>query len=1095
MRGQAFARRPSETRRMLRLFGRFSRGQRRTFLLALALLGFEAGTAVFEAYPLAYLIDYLKGDRGALRLPYLPADRTGTVLALTLAILLIAAINSAADSLAKIVLAQGGRRLGFNLRTGLFSHLQRLSLAFHDRRRTGDVITRVTGDVNEVENFVVKSLSDFAGSVMLLVGSMAFLTYLAWQVALIALLIVPVLAFISHYFSSRIRRAAKEQRAYQGELASSSQEMLTSIRVVQIFGRGGHDERRFAHQSRGSMDASLRLARLEAVFSFVVSLLQAASIGAVVWIGIWLIDLNALSVGTLVFLVLLIKNMFKPTRRIIREWNTVGKLFASVERIADLLDRSPTVQDLPHAVPAPRLTGEVEFRDVSFAYELEAEDRMIGDSPATREALRHLSFQVPAGTVLALVGPSGAGKTTIAQLIPRLYDPSAGAVLLDGHDVRGFTLDSLRSQVSMVLQETLLLSGTVAENIAYGCPGATREDVVAAAIRANAHEFIQQMPEGYDTDLTERASNLSGGQRQRIAIARAFIRDTPILILDEPTTGLDAESADLVLSALRSLIQDKTTIVISHDLSLVRHADRILVLRGGEITQSGNHERLIDDEGLYADLYFKQMGGRGKAGRAARRRGELDPEELDPARNRRLLSALPSLPTALDGDEMAGRLEEALMDPGWRVESCAPAKALYHPGGECTLRYRLEVRHAHGGSLADPLVGARLLGEHAGEMEDVCRRLSQLAERVPAHRATGACPAPVALLPSLAMVTHIFPIDPALPTLIRATDPGAARGAVRPALPGGFDIDSCHVTVARYPRSARCVLRYDVAGTLAGKPARHTLYGKIGTRHHPLIGGVLSELDGTVGTNGASITVPRLLAYRQDLDLALYDEVPGTPLVAELVQGWARGTPGATAAALGEAVDRSALAAAALHGSGIEAARIRTFAGELATLRANLFSLRTVAPRLATLLGQWGDAAEREGRGTALPARLAHGDFTHSQILFDGNSVGVVDFDTVAMAEPALDLGRFCAYLRYAIRKAERSMGAATSSQLGDDLGDRLVSTYAAAVPSSFDAAALRDRVRAYEFVTLLQMAAKSWWQLKPARTANVLNVLEERTR
>jgi ABC-type multidrug transport system fused ATPase/permease subunit len=596
-------------RRMLRLFGRFM-GSRKVYVAALILLIIEAATAVVEPYPIAYVIDFLQGARPSLRdigwPSFFASERTETLVLLTIAIIGIAAINSAADSVTEVCMARGGRSLGYHMRVAMYSHLQRLSLAYHDQKRTGDVLTRVTGDVLVVEDFVVKSASNIVGSFLVLFGSFAFLLYQSWMVALVALVVIPLLAVISNYFSRRIKTASKTQRTREGELASTTQEMLSSIRLVQSYGRGKVDLERFSGQTAKSMTASLWAANIQAQFSFVIAIVEAAAISGVVWLGVWLVDRNAITIGTLVLFVLLLQNMFKPARKIVSEWYKIGKVFASMERIEDLLDREPGVHDLPDATESDRLTGKVSFDSVSFTYPAEHEDgsRAAGRPPV----LQDISFEVAPAEVVALVGHSGAGKSTIAQLVPRLYDPDEGAVLVDDVDVRKLTLASLRSQVSLVLQETLLLSGTVAENIGYGIDDATPERIERAARLANAHDFITALPMGYDTELGERGATLSGGQRQRLAIARAFIRETPILILDEPTTGLDSDSARLVVSALRELMRGRSTIIMSHDASLIRCADRILVVSSGRIVESGRHDDLILTGRYYAELYGGQIG-------------------------------------------------------------------------------------------------------------------------------------------------------------------------------------------------------------------------------------------------------------------------------------------------------------------------------------------------------------------------------------------------------------------------------------------------------------------------------------------------------
>jgi ABC-type multidrug transport system fused ATPase/permease subunit len=595
--------RADDLRRTTRLFRRYM-GNPKVYLVALVLLVLEALTAVVEPYPIAYLIDYLQGARPSLDKLGLPilvsSERIGTILMLTTAILLIAGINSAADSLSEVYMARGGRSFGYVLRVAMYSHLQRLPLAYHDTKRTGDVLTRVTGDVLVIEDFIVKSVSTIVASLLMLVGSFALILYQSWRVAMVALVVVPMLALVSNHYSKRIKAASKAQRTREGELASTTQEMLGAIRLVQSYGRGTVDLQRFSEQTEQSMHASLRAANIQAQFSFAIAIAEALAISAVVWLGVWLVDRNAITIGTLVLFVLLLQNMFKPARKIVSEWYKVGRVFASVERVDDLMRREVVVHDQPGAVDVESLRGALRFEHVGFAYPAEVVD---GSAPTRRTVvLEDVDFDVAPGEVVALVGFSGAGKSTAAQLVPRLYDPDDGAVLVDGHDIRDLTLSSLRRQVSLVLQDTVLLSGSVAENIGYGIADATLDDIQGAARLANAHGFIGALPQGYATMLGERGSTLSGGQRQRIAIARAFIRRAPILILDEPTTGLDAESAVAVVSALRSLMQGRSTILISHDLGLIRCANRILVMSGGRIVEAGGHESLLHSGGIYADL-------------------------------------------------------------------------------------------------------------------------------------------------------------------------------------------------------------------------------------------------------------------------------------------------------------------------------------------------------------------------------------------------------------------------------------------------------------------------------------------------------------
>jgi ABC-type multidrug transport system fused ATPase/permease subunit len=1149
--------------RIVRLLTHFVADERRSFLIAFALLLAEAVTAVFEAYPLAYLVDFLKGDRpdlstalglagvglagGGAPLIVTLAVPTGgdtpqvvtlavaplifTIAVLSLAIVLLAMINSLADSLAEVYLAKGGRMLGFNLRAALYAHLQRLSLGFHVHRRTGDVLTRVTSDVAAIETFVTASVSDLVGSVLVLAGTLAFLLYNAWQAALLAVVLVPVLALVSNYFSQRIKAAAEKQRAREGDLASTAEEMLTSIRVVQTYSREGHEQQRFVAHSRKTVDAALEAARLQASFSWVVKVLESLAIVATVWLGLWLIDRAAITVGTLLLFIILIQNMFKPTRKIIREWNTIGRIYASVERISDLLERKPGVVDAPDAVDAPPFKGQVEFRHVSFAYP--AGERAggaggaAGDGAAAppRLALQHVSFSVAPGEVLALVGHTGAGKSTIAQLLPRLYDPQAGQILIDGHDIRTFKLDSLRAQISMVLQETILFSGSVADNIAYGRAEATDAEIVEAAIRANAHEFIQKLPEGYATPLGERGANLSGGQRQLLAIARAFIRNTPILILDEPATGLDAESTELVLRVLRTLMTGKTTLVISHDLNLIRHADKIVVIREGQIEQVGTHESLLAAGGLYARLYAKQAG-RAAAGAAVeahpappRPARWVERRVLDPLESPVLHAELPGLRSTLDAEAMREHLQRTLLQRtligagrgALAIERCRPGKITYLAGDGCVLRYELEVRDRATGRTLQPLVNARLFRSWTAGVAYVLERLAPLAAAMRADGREEVAPfaRPAAILARHNLAVSVFPIDGELPALVDATDRRRMLGIFRETLPAaltdGFAVEDCRVELGHYGRRHRCVLRYQVvgrrpgAGTGAGATQPWLIYGKLAVDDRgALAGPVTAALRERLRerADGCPLTIPRALGYRPELRLALLEAIPGEPRLAEALEARVRGQAAAVPdpLTLEEMIDACAGIASLLHTSGIGLGRRRALDDDLAALRAGIGELRRISPELGAQLQAWLARVEAAaGRSDSLPPCLSHGDFTHTQVLFDGVASGLVDFDTVCQAEPALDLGQFLAYLRLEAQKAQQEAAVAPTA-LAEPLWAGFLDTYLAlADVRREDEALLRRRVTIYELVSLLRIALHSWQKLKGTRIENVMAVLEER--
>ncbi|PYX54031.1 MAG: ABC transporter ATP-binding protein, partial [Acidobacteria bacterium] len=423
----------------------------------------------------------------------------------------------------------------------------------------------------------------------------AVMFYLNWRFTLIALSVAPFLFTIVYSYTRRIKKASRAVRKKEGEITSVVEEVLSSIRVVKAFAREDYEVRRLEEQGLEGVEVALRARSLKAKLTPIVDLIVAMGTCLVLWFGSRLVMSGSLSAGELVVFILYLGKMYKPMQELSKMTDTYSKAAVGYERIEEILETKNEIKDARRALRAPRFKGNVEFDHVSFSY--------TPDTPI----LRDVSFSIKAGQVAALVGPTGTGKSSIVSLIPRFYDPTSGAIKIDGADVRTFRQKSLRQQISFVLQETMLFHAPVWQNIAYSKPEASREEIIQAAEVANANEFIEKLADGYDTILGERGMTLSGGQRQRIAIARAVIRNTPILILDEPTSGLDSASEKLVFEALDRLMQGRTVIVIAHRLSTIRKADVIFVVQNGRIVQSGNHDELLQRGGLYSELYELQF--------------------------------------------------------------------------------------------------------------------------------------------------------------------------------------------------------------------------------------------------------------------------------------------------------------------------------------------------------------------------------------------------------------------------------------------------------------------------------------------------------
>ena len=573
-------------------------------LLSLAFIAVvgESLTDLLEPWPLKIVFDYVFGSKKVPEwlagiIGWIGTDKSSILNFAVLAVIVIAIFGALSSYFEKYLTSSVGQWVMHDLRRVLYSHIQKLSLSYHDQKRTGDLISRVTSDIDAVQNMISNVLLGILVNVLTLVGMVAVMFYLNWAFTLIALAVAPGLFLVVYYFTHRIKKASRDMRRKEGEVVSVLEEVLSSIRVVKAFAREDYEQKRFEQGSRESVEAALQARNVKAKLPPIVEIIVACGTCLVLWYGARLVLSGGLTSGELLVFLLYLGKMYKPMRELSKMTDTISKASIGWERIREVLENEMQVRDMPGAKQAPRFKGKIEFDHVAFSYS------------ETQPILKDLSLKIEPGQLAALVGPTGAGKTTIVSLLPRFYDATAGEIRIDGQDVRKFKQKSVREQISFVLQESLLFRAPVWQNIAYGKPEATREEIIRAAKLAHADEFITAMPEGYDTMIGERGVTLSGGQRQRITIARAVIRNAPILILDEPSAGLDAESEKLVFDALGHLMEGRTSIVIAHRLATVLRADVIFVIEAGQVVERGTHQELLENGGLYSRLYELQFKG------------------------------------------------------------------------------------------------------------------------------------------------------------------------------------------------------------------------------------------------------------------------------------------------------------------------------------------------------------------------------------------------------------------------------------------------------------------------------------------------------
>lgn len=568
----------------------------------LAIAG-ESIADILQPWPLKVVLDNVishKGEHGWLTNQihaHIGYRAINILIAACVAVLVIALLDAVCTYGEKWVTTTVGQWVTHDLRRALYARVQRLSLSYHDQSKTGDLISRVTDDIDAIQTFIVSGLLSIVVDVATIIGMIGVMFYLSWQMTLVAMTVVPALFAIVYVYTRRVKKYSRAVRKQEGKMISVVQEVLGSIRVVKAFARENYEIQRLEGESLETVEAALKARRLKARLVPLVSIVTGIGTALVLYVGGKSAITTAVAGGgTIVVFLAYIKNMYKPMQDISKIMDSYTKADVGYERIKEVIDVEDEMRDAPDAITAPKFKGDIEFENVNFCYNSE------------RPILSDVNMRVKAGSTVAIVGPTGSGKTTLVNLIPRFYDVTNGAVKIDGIDVRHMKQRSMREQISLVLQDTLLFSGTIWENIAYGRPEADYRQIVQAAEAANAAEFIAKLPDKYNTKVGERGLTLSGGQRQRIAIARAIIRNSPILILDEPSSGLDAASEQLVFEALDRLMENKTSIVIAHRLSTIRKASCIYVLKDGRVVESGTHDELIaHDDGVYRQLHDIQF--------------------------------------------------------------------------------------------------------------------------------------------------------------------------------------------------------------------------------------------------------------------------------------------------------------------------------------------------------------------------------------------------------------------------------------------------------------------------------------------------------
>ncbi|RSL17151.1 subfamily B ATP-binding cassette protein MsbA [Edaphobacter aggregans] len=587
---------------MLRFVGGLIRPYRSTLAVILLCMLVETAMSLATPWPLKIILDNVIGDHKLtpwlhhLLHPMLErGDKLHVAALAAVALVLIAIVGSAASYIDNYYTESVGQWVAHDLRMRLYQHLQRLSLRYYSTHETGTILSTLTADIQTIQGFASSSTLSILVDLLTILCMLGLMFWLNWDFTLIAVAVTPFLLLFVSRFKKAVKKATHEVRKEQSAILAVAQQDLESIQVVKAFGQEKVEEKLLFDVSEATVGAALKARSIKALLSPVVNITVALCTAVVLWRGAALILAGSMTIGELTVYLAYLAKFFKPVKDLATTTNAVAQAAVGAERIRSILDTDAVIPENPDGLEPETLAGEIEFDHIAFGYD--------ADNPI----LTDLNLKIKPGQFVGIVGPTGAGKSTVVSLIPRFYDVQSGTVHIDGHDVREYKLKPLRDQIGYVLQDTVLFRGTILENIAFGRPDATKDEIIAAAKLANAHDFIMAMPNGYDTLVGDRGSTLSGGQRQRIGIARVMVRNSPILLLDEPTAALDSESEKLVIDALEKLMKGKTVIAIAHRLSTIRDADQIVVIAGGVVAESGTHDELMAKNGLYADLHRTQF--------------------------------------------------------------------------------------------------------------------------------------------------------------------------------------------------------------------------------------------------------------------------------------------------------------------------------------------------------------------------------------------------------------------------------------------------------------------------------------------------------